>query len=162
MRPSRLDDVREVAEDALASGGVHAVLAFLNRRAPHRFTGVYRVDGSVLRSLYLFDEENPALELGSDAPLRETYCSITAGASEPFATADTRADARLEAHPARETTLSYCGVPLIDEHGTTLGTLCHFDLVPRGIPVEEIEVLVTAAPMVLEALLAEGAFPPAD
>ena len=36
-----------------------------------------------------------------------------------------------EGHPARETILSYCGVPVMNELGVILGTLCHYDVVPR-------------------------------
>ena len=33
------------------SDGVHAALRYLNSRTPHRFTGVYRYDGDVLRNM---------------------------------------------------------------------------------------------------------------
>jgi GAF domain-containing protein len=151
------EQVIETVEGALREGGIHSALAVLNGRTSHRFTGLYGLEPPMLRNLRLFDQENPELEVGADSPLRETYCSITGGTGAPFAAADTGQDERLLAHPARESTLAYCGVPLIDGSGAVLGTLCHFDLVPR--PVQEIEVLEAVAPVLLDALLAEGLFP---
>lgn len=142
-------------EDLLESEGVHAALRYLNSRASHRFTGIYRVDAPTLRNLRLFDRENPMLRVGSDTPMRETYCSLVAASGEPFATADSRADPRLREHPARDSTLAYSGVPLRDETGATWGTLCHFDILPRPVPEEEIAVLEAVAPRILSALREE-------
>lgn len=144
--------VLEEFGELLGLGGVHAALRLLNRRTGHRFTGVYRVDPPTLRNLHLYDRENPALPLGADSPLRETYCSLTAGGDAPYTTADSRADPRLTAHPARESVVSYCGVPLRDAAGNAFGTLCHFDFVARPIPEAEIPLLEAAARMVERAL----------
>jgi GAF domain-containing protein len=160
MSPHREPLATEVLEQVLATEGVHGALRFLNARAPHRFTGVYRLDPPTLHNVQLFDRENPTLQVGADAPMRETYCSITGSGAAPFATADARSDARLTEHPARESTLSYCGVPLLDPSGTAVGTLCHFDLTPRTIPHPEIALMQSAAPGILRALRESGAFPP--
>jgi GAF domain-containing protein len=146
----------EALENVIASEGVHAALRTLNARAPHRFTGVYRLDPPMLRNMQLFDRENPTLHVGADSLLRETYCSITGSGAAPFFTADSRGDDRLQAHPARESTLSYCGVPLLDASGAALGTLCHFDLLPQPVPESELELLQAAAPLILAALRENG------
>jgi GAF domain-containing protein len=159
MAREPLGDVIDAVEDMLAAEGVHAALRLLNARAPHRFTGVYRLEPPILRNVRLFDSENPALEVGASAPLHETYCSITGHTTAPFNTADAGADARLREHPARQSTLSYCGVPLRDEEGRAVGTLCHFDVVPRPVPESEIPVLEAVAPSILSALRASGDFP---
>lgn len=145
----------------LTEAGIHPALAFLNARTSHRFTGIYRLDPPVLRNVRLYDRENPELEIGADAAMRETYCSIVGETCAPFATADPRLDERLAEHPAREATLAYCGVPLRDERGNALGTLCHFDVVPRPVDPEAPAVLEAAAPLLLHALREEGAFPSA-
>jgi hypothetical protein len=156
MASERFRDVVEAMDYAMAARGAHGVLAFLNSRVPHRFTGIYRLDPPMLRSVRLFDRENPRLEVGVDAPMRETYCSIVGAAAEPFTTPDAASDARLDAHPARESTLAYCGVPLVGADGMPLGTLCHFDLVPRPVPHGEIPVLLAAASLLLPAVLGPG------
>ena len=159
MEPHELYATMGELEDVLSAEGVRGVLRFLNARAPHRFTGIYRLDPPMLRNVLLYDRQNPMLQAGADAPLRETYCSISGGQAVPFSTADAGQDARLEQHPARESTLSYCGVPLLDHSGQAVGTLCHFDLVPQPVPEAEIRVLEAAAPRVLAALRSTNALP---
>jgi GAF domain-containing protein len=136
----------------LAERGLHAALAFLNSRTRHRFTGVYKFDAPLLRNLCMFDRENPALKVGSDSPMEETYCSITGGGRAPFAIEDSRADTRVKTHAARDNVISYCGVPLLSEDGKAHGTLCHFDLRPRLIPSTEIPLMESVAPLVLGAI----------
>lgn len=145
-------DILEELDAALEGGGVHEALRLLNARVPYRFTGVYRLDGPTLRSVHLYDRENRTLRLGADTPVRETYCRITSSSAAPFATADAGADDRLTEHPARRSTLSYCGVPLLDDDGQVIGTLCHFDLVPQPIPETESELLRSAADRIRRAL----------
>lgn len=146
-------------EEILAARGVQPALAWLNARTRHRFTGVYRLDPPLLRSVRIFDRENPSLEVGADAPLSETYCSITSAGASPFAVSDAAGDSTLSEHPARDATRSYCGVPLRDGSGRVIGTLCHFDLVPRAVPEREIPVMVTAADLLYGALRQSGSLP---
>ena len=121
--------------------GLHAALAYLNARTRHRFTGVYRFEPPMLRSVCLYDRENPALHVGSDAKMSETYCSIVGAETEWFATANADADTRVNEHPARVNFQAYCGAPVVDGGGACVGTLCHFDQRPRLIPETEIPVM---------------------
>lgn len=159
MPNRQITDVIDDIDDILEQSGVHGVLKFLNSRAPHRFTGIYRLSPLTLQNVRLYDRENPDLEVSAEAPLRETYCSITGSSAAPFATADALADERLTHHPARDSTLSYCGVPILSESGKALGTLCHFDVVPREIPSGEGELMLAAAEKLLPVLRAQGHFP---
>jgi len=154
MIQHELNDAVDAFRDELDRSGMHAALRFLNGRTPHRFTGIYAFDAPSLRSIRLFDRENPDLEIGANAPLRETYCSITGESRAPFRSDDTRVDPRLADHPARETVISYCGVPLGDH-----GTLCHFDLTPRDAHAKDVPLMQAAASILLERLAEEGALP---
>ncbi len=130
----------------LDEGRLHDALRLINDRVEHRFTGVYRFGPPGLRNVTLFDSANPDIQVGQDTPLRETYCSVVGETGAPFATADARTDPRLAAHPARESTLAYCGAPLrADPEAAPFGTLCHFDVVPRPVPAEEGPVLTAVA-----------------
>ena len=133
-------------EQLLDGQRTHEALKLLNATTEHRFTGVYRVDDEVLRNVALFDRNNPDLPVGKDAPLLETYCSITAAKGAAFCTMDAASDQRVEGHPARETTRSYCGVPLRLEDGEPFGTLCHFDVVPRPADEDDVRLLARVAP----------------
>ena len=139
-------------EDLLRTRGLHAALGFLNARIRHRFTGVYRFDGRMLRNICMYDRENPTTRVGDDSPLNETYCSITGAERMPFALDDSARDARVRTHPARASVISYCGVPILAADGSAKGTLCHFDLRPRVAPVAEMPLMESVAPLLLSAV----------
>lgn len=121
--------------------GLHAALAFLNARTRHRYTAVYRFEPPMLRNVCLYDRENPSLHVGGDSLMHETYCSIVGDRAISFSTADSLADPQLTGHPSRGSVQAYCGAPVVDEHGTCIGTLCHFDPRPRLVPETEILVM---------------------
>lgn len=157
MEQATASELVEGFAETLNVSGLHAALRLLNGRTSLRFTGVYRFDPPLLRNVALFDRENPGLLVGADAPLRETYCLIAGETRGPFFTADATADERLREHPARETVIAYCGVPLHVGGGTEpFGTLCHFDLRSRPVPAEEILLLEAVAPLVSEAVARRG------
>ena len=163
-RTSPRELARVVAELRLVliDGGARAALERLNARARFRFTGVYRADPPLLRNVYLVDRENPALDVsGAVCPLDETYCAITCAREAAFATRDAQRDARLVAHPARDSVISYSGVPLRLENGRAWGTLCHFDLRPRLLPRAEQVILEAAAPLFVRWLRTRALLPDA-
>lgn len=126
----------------LRTSEIHTALAYLNARTRFRFTGIYRVDPPMLRNVHLFDRENPALNVsGKACPLEDTYCSITARTDTPFTTSEAGVDPRLVLHAARDSVISYAGVPIRMADGRVWGTLCHFDVRPRLIPPAEVPVL---------------------
>ena len=165
--PMRQDSAHEVASLAsvvtecaaeLQGVGVLAALEFLNGRTRFRYTGVYHADPPLLRNLHLFDRENPRLNVSGDVSLLdETYCGITRATNAPFTTSDALHDARLHAHAARESVLSYCGVPIRLENGRPWGTLCHFDVRPRLLSSGESRVLEATAPLFARWLAETGA-----
>jgi len=145
-------------EARLNERGPQAALAFLNARTRYRFTGIYHADPPLLRNMFLFDRENPALRAatGPVCPIDETYCGIVVADEAEFATGDATLDARLTAHPAREAVISYAGVPLRLASGRPWGTLCHFDVRPRLLLGRELAVLQAAAPVLMRWLRARA------
>jgi PAS domain S-box-containing protein len=139
-------------ERLLEKQGIAEALRFLNSRTPHRFTGLYRFDSPMLRSLHLVDSEAPECTKGADTPLEESYCSIVGQTESTFTIEDARGDDRVRTHRAREKFLSYCGVLLRAEDGTPFGTLCHFDVVPCDVPVAEMPLMEAAVPYLMKAL----------
>lgn len=138
-------------EKVLETRGLHEALRFLNSRTPHRFTAMYRFDSPTLQNLALVDSHAPDVRKGDDTAMDESYCSIVGATGRTFTTEDTRVDDRLREHPARDTVVSYAGVLLRDEDGQPFGTLCHFDLVPCEVPVQEIPLLEAACPVLMAA-----------
>ena len=145
-------------ERELEQGGIAAAVALLNGRTRFRYTGVYRAEPPDLRNVYLYDRENPTLNVsGATTPIETTYCSITCATDAPFTTSDARDDAGLANHPARESVISYGGVPLRHPGGRAWGTLCHFDVRPRLLPPLELEVLGLVAPVIARWAMTHGA-----
>ncbi len=60
----------------LDESGLHAALALLNSRTPHRFTGAYRYDGEILRNEGLYDRFSPESVGGDDVPMPLAYCAL--------------------------------------------------------------------------------------
>lgn len=144
-------------ERLLQEGRLHEALRLINDRVEHRFTGVYRFDPPTLRNVALFDSANPDIEVGAETPLRETYCSLVGETGSPFQTGDAASDPRLSEHLARDATLGYCGAPLrTGPEEQPFGTLCHFDVVPRPIPLEELPVLEAVAAVLADHLEGGG------
>jgi GAF domain-containing protein len=140
--------VRQAFEARLHGEGLAAALAMLNQRTRFRFTGLYRVEPPALRNVGLYDRENPTLSIsGAVCALTDTYCSIVRERGRPFRVSDAPAEARLRAHPARESVQSYAGVPVRLPGGHLLGTLCHFDGRPRIIAASEMSLLQELAPL---------------
>lgn len=153
--PASSDPLRDLAlafEDVLHRTGLHGALRFLNGRTPHRFTGVYRYDGALLRNVSLFDQFNPQKLQGDDAPLGNTFCSLVPRFDGALAFAQASLDARL---PHVDTpVVSYCGVQLRDADGVALGTLCHFDLKPCEPRTSDLQFLEALAPLLQRAIMA--------
>jgi GAF domain-containing protein len=136
-------------ERELEECGIGAAVELLNGRTRFRYTGIYRAEPPRLRNVYLYDRENPTLNVsGAVTPIETTYCSITCATDAPFTTPDAGADPRLAAHPARESVISYAGVPLRLPGGRAWGTLCHFDVRPRLLPPHELDALASVAPVI--------------
>jgi CheY-like chemotaxis protein len=131
----------------LREEGFHAALGVVNQSGAHRFTGMYRFDGDMLRNVHLFDRANPTVRRGDDAPLAETYCSLVGAARGPFVTTDAEADPRLLEHPARLCVRSYCGALLRHADATPFGTVCSFDVVSQPAPDELVTLLQLVAPI---------------
>ena len=135
----------------LATEGLHAALRYLNRRTPHRFTGVYRYDGEMLRNLAMFDKFTPELLRGDDAPLAQTFCANVQGAGGTLEVLDGSSDERFP-WMATNPVISYCGVEISEIDGRPFGTLCHFDTRRCQQRVSDIPLLTAAAPLIRQAL----------
>jgi hypothetical protein len=119
----------EIAEftKVLQQGGVHAGLHYLNSRTPHRYTGVFRFDGAVLRNEALLDRYEPALQKGNDVPMEATYCSLVGQQEATLEINDATTDQRVLGK-VDTPVVSYCGMLIRDNQGKAFGTLCHYDM----------------------------------
>ncbi|MFM9926337.1 GAF domain-containing protein [Variovorax sp. H27-G14] len=135
--------------------GVREGLELLLKRTDYRFIGIWRFENGKANAVVHYDRENPEVLTATEVPDTATYCCYVRESGQPFLTPNALVDARLAAHPAREQVLTYCGVPVMDSFGKILGTLCHYDLVPRDPAQVNIELMLNVA-----SFLALGGYVP--
>ncbi len=116
----------ETFKDLLSNSGLNGALEFLNHGTPHRYTGIYRFDGAVLRNMALYDCYDQQLIKGEDAPMAATYCSLVKK-QELLEINDAHQDVRVK-NIIFTPVVSYCGVLIRDAAGNPFGTLRHFDM----------------------------------
>jgi GAF domain-containing protein len=144
---NELNDFRVILRDGIPAG-----LRYLNARTPHRFTGIFKYDGSNLRNLFLIDREVREAQPWSTFPVSDSFCAIVRDTGAPFVTGEAPMDDRLRDHPARDKIISYCGVPLRTESGDLYGSLCHFDYKPIHFSDLDLDFAAAAAPLLMKEL----------
>jgi hypothetical protein len=143
----------EIAEftKVLQQSGVHAGLRYLNTRTPHRYTGIFRFDGAVLRNEALLDRYEPALQKGDDVPMEATYCSLVGQQEAPLEINDATTDQRVLGK-IDTPVVSYCGMLIRDYQGKAFGTLCHYDMNRCQERTTDVPLLEAAAGLLYRAL----------
>jgi GAF domain-containing protein len=133
-------------------GGLVTGLQLLNEPVEHRYTGIYRLEQGVLKSVELVDKDGEIKpEFLSEVPLEDSFCQFVLR-DGLFRTSDTGKEPMLIGHKYQGVLLSYTGVPIVGEDGSLYGTLCHFDALRRELSEEDFEHLKEAARMIPEYL----------
>jgi GAF domain-containing protein len=140
---ARISNERAISKlrTIVATDGPRAALIYLNSLCGHRFSALYLFDGDALRNLYFYDREQPEVETTDEIPVTASYCVFVRQTGQLFHTSDALRDERVREHPKREKIQSYCGVPLLDRAGSMFGSICHFDVAPRIISDEDVDLL---------------------
>ncbi|HZG43744.1 MAG TPA: GAF domain-containing protein [Longimicrobium sp.] len=138
--------------DVLGREGVRPALRYLNSLGPHRFTAIFRFESGTLRNLHLVDRDDYTVERCPDQPVLDSYCIYVRETARTFLTEDSTRDERVAGHPKQPVVQSYCGVPLLEEDGTLFGTICHFDYQPVPFGEDEVYMLETIGPMLVQAV----------
>jgi GAF domain-containing protein len=136
----------------LEEAGVFEALRFVNSKSAHRFTALYAFDGPLLRNVCLVDKENNSVRRMDSCNVTDSYCLYVRNSNQKFVMPDSLSDERVAEHPKREVIQSYCGMPLINEQSTLLGTICHFDFSPIPYTDEEVDILEMIAPDLVHEL----------
>ena len=78
-----------------------------------------------------------------ETPLSHSFCQHPVASREPLVISDAREDPRVRGNLAIEDlgVIAYAGVPLIDDEGHALGSLCVIDHKPRTWTSDQIELL---------------------
>ena len=142
-------------EQVLVHSGLRASLAFLLQQTDYRFIGIFRIEIGRASTAVHYDRENPGVLQTQEVPETATYCCYVREAQAPFTTRNALLDPRLTSHPARNTVSAYCGVPVMTPEGVVLGTLCHYDVVPRDPEQINLHLILQVA----SALAQRGLIP---
>lgn len=131
--------------ETLASTGVRDALAYLLSLTTYRFIAIFRFENEMTKTIVFYDRENPQAENTQETEISSTYCCYVRDSHGAFMTANALLDARTMGHPKREVLASYCGVPILDSEGVILGTLCHYDVVPRDPEQINLPLMLSVA-----------------
>lgn len=129
----------------LSSSGLRPALAYLLSLTDYRFIAIFRFENGKANAAVYVDRENPEGLGVAEVPEQATYCCFVRDSGGAFMTADSMQDPRVEGHVARAAVRAYCGVPVMDAEGAMMGTLCHYDVVPRDPKQIDLELMVQVA-----------------
>lgn len=135
----------------LQQQGIHGALKHLNSRTPHRFTGIYRFDGTVLQNEALFDRYAPNPQQADPVPMSATFCSLVGQQQQPVEILEAATDAHVKGLIATPV-VSYCGVLVRDATGQPFGTLCHYDMQRCQERTNDLPLLEAAAGLLYQHL----------
>jgi GAF domain-containing protein len=155
-RPLTTDAAFDAFARILATSGARDALAFIVGLSDYRFIGVFRFQDGKSNAAIHYDRLAPAQLQAQEVPESATYCSFVRDSRGLFATADAMRDPRLGTHVARQAVQAYCGIPILEPEGALLGTLCHYDTVPRDPEQLDLELMLRVA-----SALAQGRHVPA-
>ena len=127
------------------------MLNFLNSRTTFRYTGIFRWEGDMVRTICLFDRNGEKVPSSPTVRLDDTFCQFVTEASN-FITTESANDERLMKFKNRDAMDSYVGLPLLREPGDIYGTLCHFDPEARLISDSEVLFLQAVAVLLMDYL----------
>jgi GAF domain-containing protein len=138
-------DAFERFTEILTNAGIRPALAFLLSLTDYRFIAIFVFDDDNVETIAFYDRENPHAENSEVVPIDSTYCCYVRDSRGIFTTANALQDARTIGHPKRQVLTAYCGVPILDSEGVILGTLCHYDVVPRDAEQINLPLMLSVA-----------------
>ncbi|MDJ0395789.1 GAF domain-containing protein [Rhodococcus sp. G-MC3] len=96
----------------------------------------------------------PELEEAREVDVHQTMCQYVVDDGRPLIVEDARLNETLKNHPAvlGGLAISYMGVPLKDDEGLTVGTLCVWDQQPRAWTIGHQQILQDLAWIVRERI----------
>lgn len=145
------DGAFRVFKGLLDAYGLRYALYSLLRLTDYRFISVFRLENGMIRSLAHVDREDlSVLETGA-SPESASYCCYVRTGNGPFVVVDSIGDPRVEGHAKQQDLRAYCGLPISSADGQLLGTLCHYDVVPRDPAQLNTELLSQVADEIVRA-----------
>lgn len=125
--------------------GLRSALLYLNALVPHRFTALYRLEGSSFVCKAAVDAEQEELTLDlTEVPVADSYCQFVVR-DGVYWTPDSLTDPVLAGHKHRELVRSYIGTRVGHPGQSAQGSLCHIDFSPWSVNVDQVAFFEHAA-----------------
>jgi GAF domain-containing protein len=156
VQARRSDENFRHFNDVLETSGVRAAFAYLVGLTDYRFISLYRFKDQKSIAVLYYDREHPTEPATTETDADTTYCWFVRDQKQIFSTVNAASDPQLQDHPKREIIAAYCGLPIFDERGDVLGTLCHYDPCPRDPAQLDMHLLM----QVISALKQGDHIPP--
>jgi GAF domain-containing protein len=144
--PARVQALAESGLTAVADEQMQALAERVRRRlgAPVALDSLVRPDEQVFPGMVGLPEPWASTR---STPLTHSFCQYVVASAEPLIVTDAREHPLLRDNRAVHDlgVVAYAGMPLTDENGTVLGSLCAIDTVPREWTDDELTALADLA-----------------
>ncbi|MGV8871824.1 MAG: GAF domain-containing protein [Rhodococcus sp. (in: high G+C Gram-positive bacteria)] len=96
----------------------------------------------------------PEIDGAQEVPIEVSICRYAVDLGQPLVVEDARLNDTLKDHPSvlGKLLVAYLGVPLTDDNGNSVGTLCVWDQQPRQWTTGHIQVLQDLAWIIRERI----------
>ncbi|RZT18942.1 GAF domain-containing protein [Mycobacterium sp. BK558] len=123
--------------------------------APNSCVTLVDVDRQFFKSAVGMETSTPEER---QTPLSRSICQYAVANGLPLILEDARTDPVFKNHPAVRdgTVVAYLGIPLTDDDGNAIGTLCVFDTKPRLWGTGHVQVLNDLAGLAAERIFGPG------
>lgn len=147
-----LDSAPEAVYDRITRAACDAL------DAPHAAVSLIDVDRQFFKSTFGMGGNSPDER---QTPLEQSVCQYTVANGKPLILEDARTHPIFRNHPAvlAGTVVAYLGIPLIDDKGNAVGTLCVFDDKPRLWATGHVQTLNDFAEIATERIFGAGPGP---
>ncbi|UUO03404.1 GAF domain-containing protein [Mycolicibacterium novocastrense] len=144
-RTGLLDSPPEAIYDRITSAAADAL------DAPYALVSLVDADRQFFKSAV--GQESAAPE-DRQTPLERSVCQYAVANGAPLILEDARIDPIFKQHPAVQdgTVVAYLGIPLMDDAGNAVGTLCVYDTKPRLWSTGHLQVLSDLAALAAERM----------
>lgn len=144
-----LDSPREEIYDRITRAAADAL------DAPNSCVTLVDVDRQFFKSAVGMETSTPEER---QTPLSRSICQYAVANGLPLILEDARTDPVFKNHPAVRdgTVVAYLGIPLSDDEGNAIGTLCVFDTKPRLWGTGHVQVLNDLAGLAAERIFGPG------
>ncbi|KUI34549.1 histidine kinase [Mycobacterium sp. IS-1590] len=144
-RTGLLDSAPEAIYDRITRAAADAL------DAPYALVSLVDADRQFFKSTA--GQQSPSLG-DRQTPLERSVCQYTVANGAPLILEDARIDPTFKQHPAVQdgTVVAYLGIPLMDDAGNAVGTLCVYDTKPRLWSTGHLQILSDLAALAAERM----------